>query len=152
MRAADTDVVVGGSSSEHVDVVHVGVSTRGVVRKVMWGTLFGALVMAGLTFYADARQLGRALGSPDLRYFSGGPSRWPAPTSAAVLALAVLPALRGRSVPWARSARVFLAGFVMSVTPGKLGEVFQVHAALRVGRRAARSDPRPSCWPSASRT
>lgn len=99
--------------------------TRGVVRKVMWGTLFGALVMAGLTFYADARELGRALASLDLRYFA--------------LALALsssnfgLRFLRWQyylrcvsvSVPWQRSARVFVAGFVMSVTPGKLGEVFK---------------------------
>jgi uncharacterized protein (TIRG00374 family) len=125
VRAADTDVVGNASPSEEVDKVHVGVSTRGVVRKVMWGTLFGALVMAGLTFYADARQLGRALESLDLRYF------------AVALALASsnygLRFLRwqyylrcvGVSVPWARSARVFLAGFVMSVTPGKLGEVFK---------------------------
>lgn len=99
--------------------------TRGVVRKVMWGTLFGAVVMAALAFYADASELRRALASLDLRYF------------ALALALASsnfgLRFLRwqyylrcvGVSVPWARSARVFLAGFVMSVTPGKLGEVFK---------------------------
>jgi uncharacterized protein (TIRG00374 family) len=100
-------------------------ATRGVVRKVMLGTLLGALVMAALTFYADARGLGRALASLDLRYF------------ALALALATsnyaLRFLRWQyylrcvdiHVPRGRSARVFVAGFVMSVTPGKLGEVFK---------------------------
>ncbi|MCA9535395.1 MAG: flippase-like domain-containing protein [Myxococcales bacterium] len=100
-------------------------ATRGVVRKVMVGTLLGALVMAALTFYADARGMGRALASLDLRYF------------ALALALATSNyALRfvrwqyylrcvNVRVPWQRSARIFVAGFVMSVTPGKLGEVFK---------------------------
>ncbi|MCA9575330.1 MAG: flippase-like domain-containing protein [Sandaracinaceae bacterium] len=100
-------------------------ATRGVVRKVMLGTVLGALVLAALAFYADAQQLRQALVSLDVRYFA----------LALVLATSnyALRFLRWQyylravdvHIPVARSARVFVSGFVMSVTPGKLGEVFK---------------------------
>ncbi|MFK7988666.1 MAG: YbhN family protein [Sandaracinaceae bacterium] len=100
-------------------------ATSGLVRKVLIGTLLGALVFAGLSLYADLSSL-----QENLREFE---------PMAFVIALSlatgnyVLRYVRwqyllvriGVIVPHRESALVFLAGFVMSVTPGKLGEVFK---------------------------
>ncbi len=100
-------------------------ATSGLVRKVLIGTLLGALVFAGLSLYADVSSLRANLRAFDYRVF------------ALALALATgnyaLRYLRwqlylrriGIEVPHGESALVFLSGFVMSVTPGKLGEVFK---------------------------
>ncbi|HJL20306.1 MAG TPA: lysylphosphatidylglycerol synthase transmembrane domain-containing protein [Sandaracinaceae bacterium LLY-WYZ-13_1] len=111
---------------EHeTDVDAARTATRGLVRKVLVGTLLGALVFAALSLYADLSSLRENLGA----------FRW----SAFALALGLatgnygLRYLRwqyylrriGVRVPHGESALVFLSGFVMSVTPGKLGEVFK---------------------------
>lgn len=99
--------------------------TRGLARRVMIGTVLGALVLAALSLYGDVSELGAHL------------ARFAWPTFAAALALAssnyALRFLRWQhylrtlevEVPWRESLLVFLAGFVMSVTPGKLGEVLK---------------------------
>lgn len=114
-----------GDPAASKDVADAREKTRGLVRKVLVGTLLGALVFAALMLYADVRALSQSLGAFDWRIF------------ALALALAsgnyVLRYARwqyylGRidvRVPHRESALVFLAGFVMSVTPGKLGEVFK---------------------------
>jgi uncharacterized protein (TIRG00374 family) len=100
-------------------------ATRGLVRKVLTGTLLGALVFAALALYADVSSLRAHLGTFEL--------------SALLVALLLATtnyALRyvrwqyylrriDVLVPHRESALIFLAGFVMSVTPGKLGEVFK---------------------------
>lgn len=98
---------------------------RHLGRKVAVVTVFGVLVFAGLSLYADVSELGRHLAG----------YRWS--TFALGLVLATLNygfrflrwayylrrlAIR---VPPGESLLVFLAGFVMSVTPGKVGEVFK---------------------------
>ena len=100
-------------------------ASAGLVRKVTLGTLLGGAVFLGLALYADFDALLAALEAFDAAVF------------VAALALATgnyaLRYLRwqyylrriGVDVPHAESAAVFLAGFVMSVTPGKLGEVFK---------------------------
>lgn len=107
------------------DVSSARRATRGLVKKVLIGTLLGALVFAGLSLYADLRALTASLGAFDWRIF------------ALALGLAsgnyVLRYARWQyylsridvRVPHWESALVFLSGFVMSVTPGKLGEVFK---------------------------
>ncbi|UJR80919.1 lysylphosphatidylglycerol synthase transmembrane domain-containing protein [Sandaracinus amylolyticus] len=99
--------------------------TRGLARRIMLGTVFGAMVFAGLSLYGDVRAL-----VANLSTFA-----W----STFALALALASANYGiRFVRWqfylraldvhvpaGESLLVFLAGFVMSVTPGKLGEVFK---------------------------
>jgi uncharacterized protein (TIRG00374 family) len=98
---------------------------RLLVRRVLLATLLGAAVFACLSIYSDVRQLRVSL-------------RALAP-SAFVLALFLAAGnyavrivrwqyylrLIGVSVPKTESALVFLAGFVLSVTPGKLGEAFK---------------------------
>src|SRR5690606_22572932 len=100
-------------------------ATQGLVRKVLIGTVLGALVLAGLSLYADVSALAASLGA----------FAWSAFALARALATGnyVLRYLRwqyylrriGVDVPHRESALVFLSGFVMSVTPGKLGEVFK---------------------------
>ena len=114
------------SEIEHeTDVSAAQKATSGLVRKVLIGTLIGALVFAAMSFYADLNALRANLGA----------FRWS--VFALALALATgnygLRYLRwqfylrhiGVVVPHGESALIFLSGFVMSVTPGKLGEVFK---------------------------
>lgn len=98
---------------------------RGLARKVMLAALFGGLVFAALALYGDVQQLRHAAASF-------------APAAVALgFGLAagnyVLRIWRwqyylrcvGVAIPLFESSVVFLAGFVMSVTPGKVGEVFK---------------------------
>lgn len=98
---------------------------RLLVRRVLLATLLGAAVFAGLSIYSDVRQL-RVI----LRAFA------PSAFAVALFLAASNYAVRivrwqyylrliGVSVPKTESALVFLAGFVFSVTPGKLGEAFK---------------------------
>ncbi|MEO0326568.1 MAG: lysylphosphatidylglycerol synthase transmembrane domain-containing protein [Myxococcota bacterium] len=98
----------------------------GLLRRVALVTVLGVLVFAGLGIYGDARALAGQLG----RY------RWSAFALGLLLATLnyglrwvrwelYLRALGVRGVALASSARIFVAGFVMSVTPGKVGEVLK---------------------------
>lgn len=98
---------------------------RGLTRKIIIAALFGGLVFAGLALYGDVTKLREA---------ASGFSK-----SAVALGFALAAGNYGLriarwqyylqcidvSVPFGESATVFLAGFVMSVTPGKVGEVFK---------------------------
>ncbi len=99
--------------------------TKSLWRKILVATVFGALVFAALSFYGDVQALrrnlsvyrwemfllalGLATGNYLLRFV-----RWQH-----YLKLIDCP------VPTGESLLVFLSGFVMSVTPGKVGEVFK---------------------------
>ena len=97
----------------------------GLARKVVIFTLLGALVFAGLSLYGDVRALLENLSA----------FRWEMLALAVALASGnyALRFLRWQyylrridtPVPAGESALIFLAGFVMSVTPGKVGEVFK---------------------------
>jgi uncharacterized protein (TIRG00374 family) len=98
---------------------------RGLTRKVAIAAVFGALVFAGLALYGDVTKLretargfspsavalgfGLAAGNYGLRIW-----RWQYYLHCIDV-----------SVPLLESSIVFLSGFVMSVTPGKVGEVFK---------------------------
>jgi glycosyltransferase 2 family protein len=98
---------------------------RGLTRKIIIAALLGALVFAGLALYGDVTKLREA---------ASGFSK-----SAVALGFALAAGNYGLriarwqyylqcidvSVPVGESATIFLAGFVMSVTPGKVGEVFK---------------------------
>lgn len=89
------------------------------------GIALGITAFASLAAYGDVRELAGKLDHYDFRWFAAG------------LALAtsnyVLRFLRwqaylhriGAPVPWASSARIFVSGFSMGITPGKLGEVLK---------------------------
>ncbi|MDH5490917.1 MAG: flippase-like domain-containing protein [Myxococcales bacterium] len=98
---------------------------HGIFRKVLLGTLLGVLVFAALSAYADVRALGEGMGRYDFRAF--GLALLLATGNYAIrflrwhyyLGVVRIP------VPRLESLLVFVAGFIMSVTPGKLGEVFK---------------------------
>jgi len=94
-------------------------------RKILLATLIGAMVFAGLSFYGDVQALRDNLSA----------YRWEMFLLAVALASGnyVLRFVRWQyylrlircPVPTGESLLVFLSGFVMSVTPGKVGEVFK---------------------------
>ncbi|MBW2463175.1 MAG: flippase-like domain-containing protein [Deltaproteobacteria bacterium] len=97
----------------------------GLGRKILVATLIGALVFAGLSMYGDVQAL-----RDNLSAF-----RWEMLGLAVALATGnyLLRFLRwqyyltriGCPTPVGESFLIFLSGFVMSVTPGKVGEVFK---------------------------
>ena len=100
-------------------------AARGLGRKIVAAALLGALVFAALALYGDVQELRRTVRGFALPAFA-----------LALLLAAGNYALRivrwqfylrhiGIRIPLGESATVFLAGFVMSVTPGKVGEVFK---------------------------
>ncbi len=102
-----------------------GRAARNIGRKLVAGMLLAAIVFAALALYGDVQELRRTV-----KAF--------APSAFAVALLFaggnyVLRIARwqyylrqiGVRIPLGESALVFLAGFVMSVTPGKVGEVFK---------------------------
>lgn len=98
---------------------------RGLTRKIIIAALFGGLVFAGLALYGDVTKL-RAAASG----FAPGAVAFGFALAAGNYGIRVA---RWQyylqcidiSLPIGESAVVFLAGFVMSVTPGKVGEVFK---------------------------
>ena len=94
-------------------------------RRVIWGVLLGMAIYVGFAMWADFRQVGAAL------------SRYAWWTTGAGLVLAAANYLLrfwrwqyylrrlGLQVPRKDSALVFLSGFALTVTPGKLGEALK---------------------------
>lgn len=99
--------------------------TAGLGKKLVIATVFGVLVFALFSFYGDVRALGDNLSA----------FRWSAFGVGLLLATANygLRFVRWEyylrvidvAVPRGQSALIFVAGFVMSITPGKVGEVFK---------------------------
>jgi len=99
---------------------------KGLGRKLIAATVVGVLVFAGMSAYGDVRALADNLGRYHWIYFVGG-------IALATLNYALrflrweyyLHLLGVKGVPKLESARIFFSGFVMAVTPGKVGEVFK---------------------------
>jgi uncharacterized protein (TIRG00374 family) len=99
--------------------------TKSLWRKILIATLIGALVFAALSFYGDVQALRQNLSV----------YRWEMLAVALTLATGNYLIRFARwqhylkliecPVPAVESLLVFLSGFVMSVTPGKVGEVFK---------------------------
>jgi uncharacterized protein (TIRG00374 family) len=96
-----------------------------VLRRLVWAVVLGVLVLAGFGLYADLGQLAMNLAALDWIYF---------PAALALVMLSYVVRLWRWGfylrlvevpVPPRESALVFFAGFVMSVTPGKFGEVLK---------------------------
>lgn len=98
---------------------------RGLGRKLVIAVLVAGLVFAALALYGDVQELRRTASVFAPSAFVIG-----LVLAAANYALRVVRwhyYLRhlGIRIPFVESALVFLSGFVMSVTPGKVGEVFK---------------------------
>lgn len=111
----------------------------GLGRRLLWPALLGLAAVVGLAFYADAGQLAERLGEFDLRLLG------------VLLGLSlvnyVLRFVRwqfylsrvGLALPIGRSLGVFLVGFPLSVTPGKLGELGKAWLVRELGGGPARN-------------
>ncbi len=115
-----------------------GRSLQHLGRRLLAPLVLGLLALVALALVADARELARSLGAFDLRLLPP------------VLALSLINyGLRfGRwqvylnvlevELPWRRSLAIFLVGFVLSVTPGKAGELGKAWLTRELGGGAAR--------------
>lgn len=97
----------------------------GLTRKVVIAVLLAALVFAALAVYGDVQELQRTA-----RSFAAGAFALGLLLAAGNYGLRIVRwqyYLKhiGIDVPIGESSVVFLSGFVMSVTPGKVGEVFK---------------------------
>lgn len=120
-----------------------GATIQQKIRRVVVVMLVAVAVYFGFAVYSGLRQLGDRL---------GGYAWW---TFAAALCLAFgnyllrflkwqyyLATLEIRGIPARDSFLTFLSGFVLSVTPGKVGEVFKSYVLYRTyGVDAARTAP-----------
>jgi uncharacterized protein (TIRG00374 family) len=109
-------------------------------RRILLGILFGFLVILGLTLIGDIRQV-----SAHLAGF-----RWslaPAILACTLFNYALrffkwhffLEQIGVRGLPWLESARLFVGGFPLAVTPGKVGEALKgVWLNRRAGAPTAR--------------
>ncbi len=98
---------------------------RGLVRKVMLAALFGGLVFAALALYGDVHKLREAAQSFAPRAVALGFALAAGNYGLRIWRWHYYLRCIGVSVPLFESSVVFLSGFVMSVTPGKVGEVFK---------------------------
>ncbi len=98
----------------------------GRTRKIIGVIVLTTIVFAGMALYADVQKLSDALSTYAVSWFLAGLAL---ATANYVLRFVrwqyYLRVLDVRDVPWLESARIFVAGFVMSITPGKVGEVFK---------------------------
>lgn len=99
---------------------------KNLVRNVMLATVLGVLVFAGLSAYGDVQRLRESMD-----HYRWSAFAWGTTLATANYALRYarwelyLRVLGIRGVPLLSSARIFVSGFIMSVTPGKVGEVFK---------------------------
>jgi uncharacterized protein (TIRG00374 family) len=96
-----------------------------MVKKVVVAVLFAALVFAGLAVYSDVSALRETA-----RGFEAGAFVFGLALAAGNYLLRIgrwqyYLRLLGIRIPLGESSAVFLSSFVMSVTPGKVGEVFK---------------------------
>lgn len=103
--------------------------TQQVIRRVIWGLVVAVLVYGAMGLWADASQVWRALGQVPLWV-------WAAAFGLSVVNYAMrfgkwqwylhaLDLAPTRRLLWWESLLIFLSGLMMSITPGKLGEVFK---------------------------
>jgi uncharacterized protein (TIRG00374 family) len=99
--------------------------SRGLGRKLIIAVLLAGLVFAALALYGDVQELRRTASVFAPSAFVIGLAL--AAANYALRAVRWQYYLRhiGIRIPWGESSLVFLSGFVMSVTPGKVGEVFK---------------------------
>ncbi|HKU41484.1 MAG TPA: lysylphosphatidylglycerol synthase transmembrane domain-containing protein [Polyangiales bacterium] len=121
-QPSDGPVLSGPTAANPQDAASMA---RGLSRKVMLAALFGGLVFAALALYGDVQQLRRAAMSFEPAAVALGFSLAAGNYVLRVCRWQYYLRCLGVVVPLFESSVVFLAGFVMSVTPGKVGEVFK---------------------------
>lgn len=99
--------------------------TRSLVRRVVWASVAGAVVLAGLALAGDARRFTADLERFDWSYFAAALALVTGNYALRFLRWELYLRRLGVRVPFRENVVIFLAGFAMSVTPAKLGEVLK---------------------------
>ena len=94
-------------------------------RKIVLSALLGALVFLGLALYSDLPKLRAAALDFAPPAFVWGLSLVAINYAIRIIRWQFFLKQLGIALPWLESSLLFLSGFVMSVTPGKVGEVFK---------------------------
>jgi glycosyltransferase 2 family protein len=94
-------------------------------RRIIAGTVLGVIVYGAIGFFADARQLAEDLTTFPLWVFAGALGLTLINYGLRFLKWQYYLHRLGLSVPAWMSLNIFLAGLVMSITPGKVGEVLK---------------------------
>ena len=94
-------------------------------RRVIYGLLIGVAVYATAAIYADLDVLEEALGAFSWWHYAAALGLSTANYALRFVKWEIFLRILDVRVPLARSALIFTAGFVMSITPGKMGEVLK---------------------------
>lgn len=94
-------------------------------RKIIYGVLLGVAVYVAAALYADLGALGGALSAFEWPWYAAALGLSTANYLLRFVKWEVFLRILGVRVPLGRSALIFTAGFVMSITPGKMGEVLK---------------------------
>ena len=94
-------------------------------KRILWGVILGVVVYAILGLVTDAREVASVLLDFPYLVFLGALGLTVVNYSVRFAKWHYYLRLLGLQVAWPLSLNVFLAGLVMSVTPGKLGEVLK---------------------------
>lgn len=94
-------------------------------RRILGGMVFGVLIYAAIGFFSDLRQLATDLTTFPILVFIGALGLTLVNYGLRFLKWHYYLRLLGLLVPWGLSLNIFLAGLVMSITPGKVGEVLK---------------------------
>ncbi len=97
-----------------------------ITRRVIPGLLLGLLVVIGLGLFGDLRLVGETIRNFDWRVFPIAMGFTFFNYSLRFLKWHYyLHQIGAKNVPWWQSLRMFVAGFPLAVTPGKVGEVLK---------------------------
>lgn len=102
-----------------------GDPVRGLARKIVAAALVGAVVFAVLALYGDVRELRATAQRFSFTAFGLGLALAAFNYGLRIVRWQYYLQRIGVAIPLGESVLVFLSGFVMSVTPGKVGEVFK---------------------------
>lgn len=101
-------------------------TSTSIYRKLIPGLILGVLVLIGLALLGDLKSVGKIIGRFDWRYF---PLALGLTLFNYTLRFAkwhfYLNQLGVHSLSWQKSLRLWVAGFPLAVTPGKVGEVLK---------------------------
>ncbi len=98
---------------------------KGLERKVLYGVLFGVAVYAAAAIYADLDALQGALRGFSWSWYAAALGLSTVNYLLRFAKWEIFLRILGVRVPLGRSGLIFTAGFVMSITPGKMGEVLK---------------------------
>jgi uncharacterized protein (TIRG00374 family) len=99
--------------------------TKSILRRMIPGFLLGFLVLVGLALLGDLREMRRLLTGFDWRIFPLALGFTLFNYSLRFLKWQYYLGQIGARIPWRESLRLFVAGFPLAMTPGKVGEVLK---------------------------